>query len=43
MRRFLHRNFARGQRAQKAAVLLMLVLLAVLAVSLFHGVRAILS
>jgi hypothetical protein len=39
MRRVLHRDLSRGRVAQSAAILLLLALLVVLAVSVVHGVR----
>ena len=43
MRRILHAGLMRGRKAQGAAILLMLGLLATLAISMYHGVRSILS
>ena len=39
MRRVLHRELMRGQFEQYAAIVLLMGLLAVLAVSVVHGVR----
>ena len=43
MRRLIHRGFARGHMAQRAAVALMLGLLAMLAVSMVQLVRGVSS
>jgi hypothetical protein len=43
MRRLIHRHFVRGRVAERAAVALMLGLLAVLAVSVVHVVRVVSS
>jgi hypothetical protein len=43
MRRFIHRDFVRGRVAQRAAVALMLGLLAMLAVSVIQVVRGVSS
>jgi hypothetical protein len=40
MKRLLHRNFKRGPTANRLAWLLLVSLLAVLAISLYHGVRS---
>ena len=39
MRRVLHPELMRGQKAQRAAIALLLVLLVVLVASVLHGVR----
>lgn len=39
MRRLLHQNLMRGQKAQRAAILLLMGLLLVLMAAFFHGVR----
>jgi hypothetical protein len=38
MRRLLHQDLMRGQKAQRAAIILLMGLLLVLVVALFHGV-----
>jgi hypothetical protein len=38
MRRLLHHDLMRGQKAQRAAILLLMGLLLVLITALFHGV-----
>ena len=38
MRRLLHHDLMRGQKAQRAAILLLMGLLFILAAAFFHGV-----
>ena len=38
MRRVIHRDLMRGHKAQRAAILLLMGLLLVLAVSVIHGI-----
>ena len=38
MRRLLHHDLMRGQKAQRAAIILLMGLLLVLAAAFFHGV-----
>jgi hypothetical protein len=40
MRRFLHREYCRSRVVDRTALLLLLVLVTVLAISVVHGVRA---
>jgi hypothetical protein len=40
MRRIIHRDLQRGQKAQRAAIVLLMGLLFVLAASVVHGVFA---